>query len=382
MKKLLKYLSPFAPDQSGACGVLYELGGIIVICDAGGCAGNICGFDEPRWFTSKSAVFSAGLRDMDAIMGRDDKLIEKLSKAQEQIGAKFSALVATPVPAVIGTDMKALKRMAEKKLGVPCISINAIGTKYYDVGEQEAWLQLFETFAGEADDRKDSVITDEKSAENTIKNTIGIIGATPFETGYSTDKPLKKYLEKAGYENSVIYTVGTTLEDIKLAGAREKNLVVSAAGIKAAEYLKEKFGTPYEVGFPFIPDEVINDAKNALGRILIIHSQFAANEMRNILLNSGDESNDKSDSSSAIDCATFFTLLPEYAEKGDIQLSGEDDLWELAAEGDYDLIIADADMERLVRAAGYKGEFVDFPHFAVSGKMNDDSVMFFTQMTE
>ena len=43
-----KVLTPFAPDQSGAVSVLYELGGITVICDAGGCTGNICGFDEPR----------------------------------------------------------------------------------------------------------------------------------------------------------------------------------------------------------------------------------------------------------------------------------------------------------------------------------------------
>ena len=69
MRGLRKYLTPFAPDQSGAVSVLYELGGIIVICDAGGCAGNVCGFDEPRWFEQKSAVFSAGLRDMDAILG-------------------------------------------------------------------------------------------------------------------------------------------------------------------------------------------------------------------------------------------------------------------------------------------------------------------------
>ena len=61
MRGLRKYLTPFAPDQSGAVSVLYELGGIIVICDAGGCAGNVCGFDEPRWFEQKSAVFSAGL---------------------------------------------------------------------------------------------------------------------------------------------------------------------------------------------------------------------------------------------------------------------------------------------------------------------------------
>lgn len=80
MKNLLKLLSPFAPDQSGAAAVLYELGGLMVICDAGGCAGNVCGFDEPRWFTKKSAVFSAGLRDMDAILGRDDRLIESSPK--------------------------------------------------------------------------------------------------------------------------------------------------------------------------------------------------------------------------------------------------------------------------------------------------------------
>ena len=36
MKNLLKLLSPFAPDQSGASAVLYELGGLMVICDAGG----------------------------------------------------------------------------------------------------------------------------------------------------------------------------------------------------------------------------------------------------------------------------------------------------------------------------------------------------------
>ena len=33
MRGLRKYLTPFAPDQSGAVSVLYEFGGIIVICD-------------------------------------------------------------------------------------------------------------------------------------------------------------------------------------------------------------------------------------------------------------------------------------------------------------------------------------------------------------
>ena len=36
MKGLRKYLTPFAPDQSGAVSVLFELGGLIVVVDAGG----------------------------------------------------------------------------------------------------------------------------------------------------------------------------------------------------------------------------------------------------------------------------------------------------------------------------------------------------------
>ena len=71
MRGLRKYLTPFAPDQSGAVSVLYEFGGIIVICDAGGCTGNICGFDEPRWFESKSAlsvrVFAIWMRSSDGM---------------------------------------------------------------------------------------------------------------------------------------------------------------------------------------------------------------------------------------------------------------------------------------------------------------------------
>ena len=92
MRGLRKYLTPFAPDQSGAVSVLYEFGGIIVICDAGGCTGNICGFDEPRWFESKSALFSAGLlRDVDTMLGRDDGLVANLRSAVTKLGCKVSS---------------------------------------------------------------------------------------------------------------------------------------------------------------------------------------------------------------------------------------------------------------------------------------------------
>ena len=377
MKKMLKYLSPLAPDQSGAAGVLYELGGIIVICDAGGCAGNICGFDEPRWFSKRSAVFSAGLRDMDAIMGRDDRLIEKLSKAYEQIGGEFAAIVATPVPAVIGTDMKALKRMAEKKLGIPCITVNAIGTRLFDEGEEEAWLGLFREFAGKGNDASHI----ENDASHNTQSVTGILGATPLETGYSTSEPLIEMAKAYGIENPLIYGMDLGLEAIREIGRIKENLVVTPAGLKTARYLEEECGFPYKVGYPFTPQNVkkqvldsierlLSKGKESATRVLIIHTQFAANELRSLILNKYPDI--------SIDVATFFMQSSDYKEEGDVRLSGEDDLAELVADRNYDLVVADGDIERLLTAVGYKNTFVDYPSFAVSGRMNDDSVMFFS----
>src|SRR5699024_5544981 len=139
---------------------------ITVICDAGGCTGNICGFDEPRWFVRKSAIFSAGLRDMDAILGRDDRLIEKLKDTAQKVDASFAAIIGTPVPAVIATDFKALKRMAEKRCQLPVITVECTGTELYDTGEEETYMELFRKF----------VDPDVKEKENAI----GVIGATPL----------------------------------------------------------------------------------------------------------------------------------------------------------------------------------------------------------
>ena len=167
MKGLRKYLTPFAPDQSGAVSVLYELGGIVVICDAGGCTGNICGFDEPRWHTYRSAIFSAGLRDMDAILGRDDKLVAELVDAAGKIDARFAAIVGTPVPSVIGTDYLALRRMTEKKVELPVLTVDTTGMELYDVGAEKAYLALVRRFAREK--------------QETVPGRIGVFGVNPLD---------------------------------------------------------------------------------------------------------------------------------------------------------------------------------------------------------
>lgn len=343
MRGLRKYLTPFAPDQSGAVSVLYELGGIIVICDAGGCTGNVCGFDEPRWFERKSAVFSAGLRDMDAILGRDDRLVAKLVDAAEKVEAGFAAVVGTPVPAVIGTDYQALKRMCEKKTDLPVLAVNTDGMELYDGGERKAYLELFKVFARE----KLPVET----------GRVGILGMTPQDVSdlKAADKLREKF--KSQGHQAVCYGMGDGLDEVKKASSVEKNIVVSPAALECARYLEKTFGTPYEVGYPLV-EELVPDMEYAGKKILIVQQQVMAGSIRAELRKRGGDGK--------ITVASWFSMEKDLLEEGDVSLKDEEDYMELVEKGRYDVIFADPCMRRMTK--DFSGVLVDAVHFAVSGK--------------
>ncbi len=343
MRGLRKYLTPFAPDQSGAVSVLYELGGIIVICDAGGCTGNVCGFDETRWFERKSAVFSAGLRDMDAILGRDDRLVAKLVDAAEKVEAGFAAVIGTPVPAVIGTDYQALKRMCEKKTDLPVLAVNTDGMELYDGGERKAYLELFKVFARE----KLPVET----------GRVGILGMTPQDVSdlKAADKLREKF--KSQGHQAVCYGMGDGLDEVKKASSVEKNIVVSPAALECARYLEKTFGTPYEVGYPLV-EELVPDMEYAGKKILIVQQQVMAGSIRAELRKRGGDGK--------ITVASWFSMEKDLLEEGDVSLKDEEDYMELVEKGRYDVIFADPCMRRMTK--DFSGVFVDAVHFAVSGK--------------
>lgn len=358
VRGLWKGLTPFAPDQSGAASVFYELGGILVICDAGGCTGNVCGFDEPRWFGERSAIFSAGLRDMDAILGRDDRLVAKLTDAAEKIDANFAAVIGTPVPAVIATDYRALQRMCEKKTNLPILTVDTNGMELYDVGEEKAWLTLFKTFAG-----KDVASQKEASEEDDFskKMKIGVLGLTPHDV---SDLNIEEKFRKSENENThyICYGMRAGIDKVKTAGSADKNLVVAPAALETAKYLEKEFGTPYEVGYPFV-DELIPELGYERKKILIIHQQVIANAIRQEIRTRSDEQNTE------VTVASWFMMKSELSEEGDLSLKEEMDYCKLVQNGNYDIVFADENMRGLV--PGFKGTFVNVRHFAVSGKLQE-----------
>nr|WP_278277400.1 nitrogenase component 1 [Sarcina sp. DSM 11001] len=368
-----RFTTPFAPDQSGAVSVLYDMGGISVVCDAGGCTGNICGFDEPRWFKERSAVFSAGLRDMDAILGRDDRLVEKLAEAAQQTPARFAAVIGTPVPAVIGTDYRALCRMAEKKTGLPVLGINTDGMEYYDRGIEKTYLALLKKFCRRKDGanglvRAESGFVRQQSVPSRI---IGVWGFTPLDfAGILTADELKSRLRDQGFDEILCCGAGTDIEALKDIRKAEKNLVVSPAGAAAAVWLEKEYGTPWEYGIPGgealmeIIFKKLSDRSNGdnisdgMGKVLVVHQQVLADRIRRRLEEAGIY---------AV-TAGFFMMNKDLLRGEDSVLREEADLYKLVLERGFDCVIADRALEPVL--AGLRVKLIPLPHFAVSGDLS------------
>ena len=156
-------LPPFAPDYSGVCGALFSLGGMIVIHDAAGCTGNYINYDEPRWYDGGSMVYCSGLRELDAVLGNDEKFIRNICEAAKEMHPNFIALVGSPVPMVIGTDLAGMAAWIEDETGIPAFGFSTTGLGLYPSGAFLAGKTML----------KHAMKTEKRQAEKAGMNILG-----------------------------------------------------------------------------------------------------------------------------------------------------------------------------------------------------------------
>jgi nitrogenase molybdenum-cofactor synthesis protein NifE len=370
MESLFKILPPFAPDYSGVCSALFELGGILVVHDGGGCTGNFTGYDEPRWYGSTGAVFSSGLREIDAVVGDDAKLLRKLENAVHDLGGRFIAIIGSPAPMVIGTDYEALARLLSQKLKLPVLTFDTNGLGYYDAGASRAFLELARRFV--------------KPAASRIEAGVNIIGAIPLDVGRQPLQQLSSLLTAAGCEIVSCWSMGSGLDDIESSANARLNIVVSGTGLESARYLELEHGIPYITGIPIgraPTDAFVRAVRSLLGisaekivfskenkssvrnggmKSLVIGEQLLGNSIRNCL---------RADTGVAdIAVASFFGMDPAFRESGDMRLTGEDSLTDLVRAHSYEIIVGDPLYHDLIVSAS-DCRFIRLPHIAVSGRL-------------
>lgn len=362
MYKLCVTLPPFSPDYSGVCSALFELGGLLVIHDASGCTGNYTGYDEPRWYGSSSMVYCSSLREIDAVMGDDEKLVKKIAAAAKELSPKFIAILGSPVPMVIGSDLFGIAAEVEDCTGIPSFGFATTGLEYYDKGISDAFLTIAKKFVGKAQ-------REEK--------TINLLGATPLDFSINGDvRTFRNFFENAGYRIVSDFVMHSSLEDIGASACVSANVVVSASGLTLAKWFEKNHGIPYIVGTPVngYAQEILHMLDTCIAsresqffaytnqeksNVLIMHDQIVGNALRYSL--------EKIKGVAGVDVGTAFGFASKLATVGDRCLNSEKLIAEAVNSG-YQVIIADPLVESLIKEPE-KVNFIPLPHVAVSSKL-------------
>lgn len=240
MKRTNRILPVYAADISGICSALYELGGMTVMHDASGCNSTYTTHDEPRWYSMDSMVYISALSELEAVMGDDEKLVRDIVDAALNLCPAFICIGGTPIPMMMGTDFKGIARMIENKTGIPTFGIATNGMHSYVRGAGEALRWIVKRFCPPG-----------IKAGRPAALKVNILGVTPLDFSLTGNTArLKDFLRSHGMETVGCWAMESGLDELRLAGLADVNLVVSAVGLPAAAELKKMYGTPWVVGTP------------------------------------------------------------------------------------------------------------------------------------
>jgi len=235
MKDIRMILPNLASDTAGAASALFALDGLTVIHDAAGSMESFITFDEARDLTGKRTVASR-LSRLEAITGDDSILLDKLAEECAADAPPFIAILGSPIPFTIGTDLEGIAAEAELAAGVPAFAVSSGGFAPYDRGVGEALKKVIEKKTAAP-----------KPHEGTIVN---LLGATPMDYSAVEIEGARQHLLAQGATTVRTLTMAHGMEEVLRAAEADHNLVISVAGLPAARYLNKQYGIPYTVGVP------------------------------------------------------------------------------------------------------------------------------------
>ena len=255
MKDIRMVLPPMASDTAGAASTLFPLNGLTVIHDAAGSMESYITFDESRELEGKRTVASR-LSRLEAITGDDALLLDKIVEECADDKPPFIAIIGSPIPFTIGTDLEGIAAEAEFSTGVPAFGVNTGGFEIYDKGAGEALQKIIEKTAAAPGPHRGTAVN--------------LLGATPMDYSPAEIGGIREQLALRGADCVRTLTFAEGMEEVVHAARAEYNLVISAAGLPAARYMKKTLGIPYSIGVPMEMGEesCVNEAENRCVLIL------------------------------------------------------------------------------------------------------------------
>ncbi len=177
--------------------------------------------------------FSTDLQEADIVFGGEKKLKKAIEEAVELFHPSTIFICSTCPVGLIGDDIHAVAKWAEKEYGVKCIAFSCEGYKgvSQSAGHHIANNQLVRYVIGEGD--------------REIKNRFSVnllgeynIGGDGWET--------ERLLKRIGYEVVSTFTGDSSIEELKNAHKANLSLVQCHRSINyIAELIETKYGIPW-----------------------------------------------------------------------------------------------------------------------------------------
>jgi hypothetical protein len=312
---------------------------------------------------------------MDAVMGDDGKLLEKIKSALRDIHPPCIGIVGSPVPMVIGFDFKGFASLVEHETGIPAFGFPADGLHYYDKGQRDAYLALAERLLEEPSQKR--------------KGTVNILGASALDgfDGPAIDA-LEEMLAAGGFTRLAVWGERSSWEELKTSAAAEFNWVVSAAALPLARFFEERFNTPFAAGLPIGRNErerifstlnALRDGGKPARQFPPVHTDHADPNQKPEAMIVGESLFCSSlrayleAEGGLVSIGAFFSQGKDFLRPGDHLFANEDDARNVLSAPHIKWILADPLVKALIPEEAAP-RFTPLPHRAISGRLYNDSI--------
>lgn len=180
----------------------------------------------------RSRIFTTGMSEADVVMGDTSSLEKAIRDIDRQYSPPVIFVMASTVAAVTGSDVKGVCTYMQDEVSAKLIVFTQAGFgRDFSAGLMDCYTDLVKILA---------------TKHVNVTNTFNIIGGTA-ETSY-IEKLLR---DNFSFNLHTRLCENTSIAKISTMSTASLNLVMSYEGLKAAEILKERFGTPYVYGLPY-----------------------------------------------------------------------------------------------------------------------------------
>ena len=234
----------FLPTPSDRMGIIWSLlavqGAIVLEYGPAGTTHYSMGLYGGLGLRFQNRLFTTHMSEDDVVMGDVTRLEEALVELDKNYAPKVIFVVASSVTAVIGTDIKGVCRYMQNEVKAKLVAFEQGGFRGdYSVGLAETYKLLVRNLPQKG-------VALEKGVYN-------IIGASAWRYRMASDIwEVKSLLSEAlGLSCNACLCCDTSVEELQAMGKAQVNIVLGNEGLAAAQYLEEKFGTPYVYAAPY-----------------------------------------------------------------------------------------------------------------------------------